>query len=50
MFKDCSYVRALDVSNFDTSSVKNMSHLFSNCIIITHILFLYLIHIKLNMK
>ena len=31
MFTACSRLTSLDVSNFDTSKVTNMSRMFANC-------------------
>ena len=31
MFKDCSLLQKLDVSNFNTSNVTNMDEMFSGC-------------------
>ena len=37
MFEKCISLKSLDISNFDTSSVTNMRHLFSNCSSLTSI-------------
>ena len=31
MFRDCSQLKSLNLSNFDTSKVKNMNYMFCNC-------------------
>ena len=31
MFKGCSYLKELDLSNFNTNNVTNMSYMFSSC-------------------
>ena len=38
MFKDCKSLTTLDLSNFQTSEVKNMSGMFSGCSALTTIL------------
>ena len=37
MFKDCKSLTTLDLSNFQTSEVKNMSDMFSGCSALTTI-------------
>ena len=31
MFKGCNNLKNIDLSNFDTSAVTNMQHMFNNC-------------------
>ena len=41
MFRDCSAITEIDLSNFDSSEVTNMCHMFSNCTSLTSINFTY---------
>ena len=31
LFSGCNYLKNLDLSNFNTSSINNMEYLFNNC-------------------
>ena len=35
MFSDCSFLTSLNLSNFNTNNVKNMSYMFSDCSFLT---------------
>ena len=41
MFRDCSAITEIDLSNFDSSEVTNMCHMFSGCTSLTSINFTY---------